>query len=196
MIILRLALNAPFTRSVCSSQAFSQRRRGICWLHPQILYADVVLSSGTCMLQVVSERMTKDLTVRASSSLKIQVVGISSLWAPNVSLRGSVVPVHPFSHWIQRLHPQDFACQGRIVMSAPERMRQTPGKTKSPLRVGGEPKKTASPTLGGAARRRRLQERPSGCCWLAVSPGNRGSHTVRNGQEPQTPGGPIVALHI
>ena len=29
-----------------------------------------------------------------SSSLKIQVVGISSLWAPNVSLRGSVVPVH------------------------------------------------------------------------------------------------------
>ena len=39
-------------------------------------------------------------------------------------------------------------------------------------RVGGEPrKKTAGPTLRGAAMRRTLQEGPKVCCGLAVSPG-------------------------
>ena len=47
----------------------------------------------------------------------------------------------------------------------------TPGGTKCVLRVGGEPRKTAGPTLRGAARSRTLQEGPNVCCGLAVSPG-------------------------
>ena len=37
--------------------------------------------------------------------------------------------------------------------------------------VGGEPRKTAGPTLRGAARSRTLQEGPNVCCGLAVNPG-------------------------
>ena len=48
----------------------------------------------------------------------------------------------------------------------------TSGGSKSVLRVGGEPGKTAGPTLRGAARSRTLQEGARVCCGLAVSPGN------------------------
>ena len=43
---------------------------------------------------------------------------------------------------------------------------------------------------------RRFQEGPRVCCWLAVSPGNRGSHTARSGHEPQTPGGTKSVLLV
>ena len=36
----------------------------------------------------------------------------------------------------------------------------TPGGSKSALRVGGKPEKTAGPTLRGTARGRTLQEGP------------------------------------
>ena len=39
------------------------------------------------------------------------------------------------------------------------------------IKVGGEPRKTAGPTLREAARSRILQEGPRVCCELAVSPG-------------------------
>ena len=39
------------------------------------------------------------------------------------------------------------------------------------LRVGREPRKTAGPTLRGAARSRTLQEGPDVICGLAVSSG-------------------------
>ena len=47
----------------------------------------------------------------------------------------------------------------------------TPGGTKNALWVRGEPRKTAGPTLRGAARSRTLQEGPRMRCVLAVSPG-------------------------
>ena len=56
--------------------------------------------------------------------------------------------------------------------------------------VGGEPGKTAGPVLWGAALRRTLQEGPKKCV-LRVSRWaleNRGSHTVRSGHAPHTPG--------
>ena len=54
-----------------------------------------------------------------------------------------------------------------------------------PLRVGGEPRKPRVPRC----EERPLQEGSSVRCGLAVSPGNRGSHIARSGQEPHTPGG-------
>ena len=47
----------------------------------------------------------------------------------------------------------------------------TPGGTKCVLRVGGDPRKTAGPTLREAARCRTLQEGPKCVLGLAVSPG-------------------------
>ena len=38
------------------------------------------------------------------------------------------------------------------------------------LRVGGEPKKTAGPTLRGAARSRTLQKEPNVCCGSIRAP--------------------------
>ena len=46
----------------------------------------------------------------------------------------------------------------------------TPGGTKCMLWVSGVPKKTAGPTLRGAAKCRTLQEGPNKSCGLAVSP--------------------------
>ena len=66
------------------------------------------------------------------------------------------------------------------------------------LRVGGEPKETEAPTLRGAARSRILQEGPSVCCGLAVSPGNRGHVSGRTksvlwvGGEPRKTEGPSL----
>ena len=67
-------------------------------------------------------------------------------------------------------------------------MPHTPGGTKCVLRVGGEPKKTAGPTLPGAASCRTLQEGPNLCCGLVVSPRKPRVHTARSGQGPHTPG--------
>ena len=46
--------------------------------------------------------------------------------------------------------------------------------------VGGKPKREERPSS------RMLREGPYVRCGLAVSPGNRGSHTARSGQEPGT----------
>ena len=54
------------------------------------LFVDVAVSNGTCMLQEVLERMTKELTAPAPSAMKfrwlIHQTGSSSLLAPNASV--------------------------------------------------------------------------------------------------------------
>ena len=64
----------------------------------------------------------------------------------------------------------------------------TPGGTKCVLRVGGEPGKTAGPTLRGAAMSRTLEEGPNVCCGLAVNPGKPPLSTVLYPCSPSTRG--------